>query len=874
MLNLLRAKIGYCLLRPLSGLPTLSGDTDIYASKMRMKFNILHRILFPSFFSKIGSDDTSIGLLKDAIKDSVPIYVSTDIGQLEYNYFNFLYLDKGLPLAMFANGLTTWQWIPFRAAIPAKIAQLKIKIDNGGELPHPVSSGYIEKLLKDKSSILVRLKTSEIFDDLMWESPEEDVIQKLIEIQQGTETKLTIVPQQFVWSKRPSKMEPGKIRKFFLFFRNYRNRAVVNFCEPISLKTFIDAHPRLSNTELAKILRYSLLEQIRLERKRITGPAIKSKSWFIEHILESDAVQKEAYNLALKKGKDVEDYKLIAERYAKGMIADISHTYIEYSTRILNWAFNNMYDGILADTDGLAKIKNIAKRFPVVFVPNHISHVDYLLLGNLLYENNIAVPYVAAGENLSFWPLGRIFRRCGAFFIKRSFAGNTLYKAVFDSYIKILIQEGYCQEFFIEGGRSRTGKLRKPKYGMLSTIVDAMQDGAAKDIYFVPASITYDKVIEEGSYVKESEGAEKEKEKRTDILKLHRFLKHRHGKIYLNFGEPVSFNEVRSRIDTNLPTEQIKSRLTESIASRIMYSLGRRSVVTPFALTAAAILIEDKRGITSERLYQNAEALKSYLEFAGVHIAETLKEDHNRSINEAVQQLEDQKIILSHKDFLPVYYSVPEDKRPHLNFQKNAIKTHLLPIAYASASILALFKKRGTTMFTVDDFDVEVEYLRGLFSYEFSSHRNLISNQALETALGYLAKTNFIKLDGLAKEITITAEGMDGLRTFSSLISALRETYKTAFYTCMQLKKNETTDEKTLNRQMMKSGHHLLNLGQITRYESISRHTFENAISLFKAIGFLKEVPSEEHNKNVPMYRWRHSNAALKELQQELELFC
>ena len=152
------------------------------------------------------------------------------------------------------------------------------------------------------------------------------------------------------------------------------------------------------------------------------------------------------------------------------------------------------------------------KQHPVVLVPCHRSHFDYVILSYIFHLNYMSPPHIAAGINLSFWPLGPLFRGAGAYFIRRSFDDNELYKAVFRSYLKFLIREGYTQEFFIEGGRSRTGKILTPKLGMLSAVVDAFTQGVRRDLYLVPVSIHYGRVVEEEAYQRELDGAEKEPE--------------------------------------------------------------------------------------------------------------------------------------------------------------------------------------------------------------------------------------------------------------------------------------------------------------------------------------------------------------------------
>src|SRR5262249_45677326 len=194
---------------------------------------------------------------------------------------------------------------------------------------------------------------------------------------------------------------------------------------------------------------------------------------------------------------------------------------------ILSWVFRRIFDGIEVDREGLAKVRDAARKGPLIIVPSHKSHVDYLVLSYVFLENDLVPPHIAAGANLAFWPLGFFFRRGGAFFLRRTFRGDRLYGAVFRAYVRKLLRERFNIEFFIEGGRSRTGKLLAPKLGLLGMVVEAAldDDGAhARKAQVVPISIGYEKVIEEKSYAKELAGGKKKKEDVKGLLKATRVL--------------------------------------------------------------------------------------------------------------------------------------------------------------------------------------------------------------------------------------------------------------------------------------------------------------------------------------------------------------
>src|SRR5439155_11035019 len=273
---------------------------------------------------------------------------------------------------------------------------------------------------------------------------------------------------------------------------------------------------------------------------------------------------------------------------------------------IMSWVFRKIFDGIEVDVEGLEKVRAAARKGPLVIVPSHKSHIDYLVLSYVFLLNDLVPPLVAAGANLSFWPMGFLFRRGGAFFLRRTFRGDKLYAAVFRAYVRKMLRESFNIEFFIEGGRSRTGKLLAPKLGLLGMIVEAALDDDgqhARKAQVVPISIGYEKVIEEKSYAKEAAGGEKKKEDVKGLLKATKVLGARYGRLNIQFDEPfslgdtlreagamVAWNEEENWIVPAPLDSPQRRHATLRLAHRIVYGINRETAVTPTALAAAALL--------------------------------------------------------------------------------------------------------------------------------------------------------------------------------------------------------------------------------------------------------------------------------------------
>jgi glycerol-3-phosphate O-acyltransferase len=200
---------------------------------------------------------------------------------------------------------------------------------------------------------------------------------------------------------------------------------------------------------------------------------MKSRQQFKEIVLMDKRVSEKIQSMSSGNKKKLRQMRKKAGEYFDEIAADYNITYIQFFHMALNWFWKKIFEGIHVDKVALAKVREWARKGTLVYVPSHKSHIDYLILNYVLFTHHMHIPRVAAGRNLAFWPMGHIFRKSGAFFIRRSFSGATLYLEVFNRYIKALLEEEHPIEFFIEGGRSRNGKLVLPKTGFLSILLQA-----------------------------------------------------------------------------------------------------------------------------------------------------------------------------------------------------------------------------------------------------------------------------------------------------------------------------------------------------------------------------------------------------------------
>jgi glycerol-3-phosphate O-acyltransferase len=263
-------------------------------------------------------------------------------------------------------------------------------------------------------------------------------------------------------------------------------------------------------------------------------------------------------------------------------------------------------------------------------------------------------------------------------------------------------------EFFIEGGRSRTGKMILPKMGLLAIMIQAVEEGFCEDLVFVPTSICYDRIPEEESYMKEITGGAKVQENIGQLMRARRFLKKRYGRVYVQFAEPLSLQRHLERYRVGAKALRPKERhaMYRDFAYRIINSINKASLVTPHALAASALLASSRHGVSMAEVQETAQIFYDYLSHCGVRFSKTLR-SYDKCLEETLWDLERNKLVGKLKDedddLEEEVFTMEDSKRLTLEYYKNNIIHFLLPAAYVSTSILAQESFRFSLAQTLED---------------------------------------------------------------------------------------------------------------------------------------------------------------------------
>ncbi len=460
------------------------------------------------------------------------------------------------------------------------------------------------------------------WDAMQSRRPPPYLLAVIEELRADSVRDMLLVPTAVYWGRAPQKEGSWlrllfaenwalttRARKFFAVLVNGRN-VFVEFGEPISLRSMLDAAPAQDQARrMTRILRGVL----RRQRATRIGPDLSHRRTIVARVLRARAVRAVVAAEAREKHDTYRPGLLQARKYAFEIAAIYSHAFVQFAEKLLGRVWNRVYDGVKFNHAGT--LKEVSEGNEVVYVPCHRSHMDYLLLSYVIYHQGYAVPHIAAGINLNIPVIGKLLRKGGAFFIRRTFAGNALYTVVFMKYLAAIMARGHSIEYFIEGGRSRTGRLLHPKTGMLSMTVRSYLRDPVRPVVFVPVYFGYERIVEANTYISELSGAPKKKESWLDLLLSLRVLRERFGTVHVNVGEPIRLNDL---LETHLPKWREQrfdddtrspavNALVNDLALGIMRGINAAAAVTPINLLAMALLATPRGALPETALLRQLE---------------------------------------------------------------------------------------------------------------------------------------------------------------------------------------------------------------------------------------------------------------------------
>ncbi|NIH15746.1 glycerol-3-phosphate 1-O-acyltransferase PlsB [Serratia symbiotica] len=636
----------------------------------------------------------------------------------------------------------------------------------------------------------------------------------------------------------------------------------VRFSNTVSLRHMASEY--VTDTAIAQKLARVARMHFSRQRLAAVGPSLPARQDLFNKLLASKAIEKAVKDEAHSKKISLDKAQKNAIVLMEEIAADFSYEAVRLSDRVLSWTWNRLYQGI--NVTNAERVRQLAQDgHEIVYVPCHRSHMDYLLLSYVLYHQGLVPPHIAAGINLNFWPAGPIFRRLGAFFIRRTFKRNKLYSTVFREYLGELFTRGYSVEYFVEGGRSRTGRLLEPKTGTLSMTIQAMLRGGTRPITLVPIYIGYEHVMEVGTYAKELRGATKEKEGLLQMLRGLRKLRNL-GQGYVNFGDPLPLTtylnqnvpQWRESID---PIEaQRPSWMTPTVndlAEKIMVRINNAAAANAVNLCSTALLASRQHSLTREQLL---EQLECYLQLmrnepyahdvtVPVQTPDELL-DHALSMNKfAVEQDNIGDIII-----------LPREQAVLMTYYRNNIH-HLLVLPSLIATIVTHHRKVSRSEL-LRQIDLIYPMLKAELFLHYEKEQLA---EVLQPLINEMIRQQLIC--GKDEDLVLNP---DRIRPLQLLAAGVRETLQRYAITMSVLSTNPSINRGALEKESCIIAQRLSMLHGINAPEFFDKAVFATLVATLREEGYINDIGDAIREPTLEVYTML-SNLITPEIRLTIE---
>ena len=898
--------------------------------RMPVAYGPFARWLLQTLFGLVPFPTESVESLRQIAGRATPVYVLRSSSLQHLLYFNFTFWKLGLPIARAATGLGIRVFGFFaRWYMGGKqLAAAKKSVQPGDDR----STGGVLEAVKSGESALVFLRQPRTLPGVV--ASLSDPFPALVELQREwnrakaegrplpAPRPIVLVPLTFLWHRRPKQLgrnlsdllfgdpeEPGAIRAFLSFF-THRKTSVVRVGAPVELAAEVEkqathgddhdehTHGRTpqpatvaevkgapaESARIARRVRGFLHQHLARESRVVTGPPLKRPERVKDLALRDLTLRRSLAEIARERGRADGSVGNSVEDEARACLDEIAARYsplaIDLLKRLLNVIFNRIYDGVDVDLRGIEHLKETMAKGPLILCPCHKSHIDYLILSYVFDEHGIQPPHVAAGDNLNFFPVGRLLRMGGAFFIRRSFKGDKVYQATLSAYVKQLMGDGFTQEFFPEGGRSRTGKLLPPKFGMLGMEVDAFLTGVKSDAFFCPVSVSYEKLVEGASYQNELLGGEKQKEDAKALLGATKVLRSRYGRITIRFDAPISLKALfeEKKLDPKDHTPDERRKLVAALGWRVSAGINRAAPLAPMGLVCAALLSHDRRGMAQEEVLAKAEFLHTAALDLGARVPDWMRQPPDSSLpptlrstgllERALETLGKSGDVRAQAAGGETFYSVPDERRFALDYHKNGI-IHFLVAPAILAAALRSFGGQGAP---AGELFKRAKALSRLLKNEFIYEPGRPFEANVDDALAHLLQWGLAeKRPHEGGEVMVPlSSGLKNLLLLSELLRPFAEGVWLVA-DALALLAGGPLEPKEWSRRAMDRGRAAFLAGRLRRSESLSKALLDNALAMYRDRGVL--VQAEGKAGKLSLGGGYAEAGKLQQLNDEIDVF-
>jgi glycerol-3-phosphate O-acyltransferase len=569
---------------------------------------------------------------------------------------------------------------------------------------------------------------------------------------------------------------------------------------------------------LSAFIRVQAIKALSQTERMVFGDRYKVPRFVVEQILREAEFQDRAAAAGASVGFTHAESARRAERGLRELATGHRLFHMQLFRGFAHWLYTRVYDPeIDVEQHQLEQLRKLGNQAALVFVPSHKSNFDHLTMYCLLFRSGFPPPHTAAGINMAFFPMNRILPRTGAYFIRRSFQDDPIYKECLRAFINYLVQQRFHQEFFIEGGRTRSGKLLPPRYGMLQYIVEGIRKADVHDVYFIPTAITYSQLFEVRDYVQEQLGGEKERESFWFLLRMIRGLRDRNlGQVHIRFAEPIT---LRGHVERSGDDRLVVEKLAFQIANQI----NAVTVLTEVSVMCGVLLQAGRRALTLPELESEIQRVLDYAKERGITLGRQLKGDARITVERGLEALKAAGLLEIYSEGIEPVYSVTEQGRHIASYYRNTI------IHFFLVRAITYLARRAVN--SQGDLQTWALRLRELLKFEFFfSERDAFREQVEREEASLL------------KEEQMGSSPMDvaGPRVLRDYL----ESYWVVVQTLQSLDRGQDPFKEALLLQRCHAiGRQLLRQDLVHAPELLSSVNFKNALKLAINLGAATQRP-------------------------------
>jgi len=526
--------------------------------------------------------------------------------------------------------------------------------------------------------------------------------------------------------------------------------------------------------------------------------------------------------LASQLGRDPGEVEAEATQDADEMVTGWSPLLVDLGVRLGRLNFKRGYDPELdVEPAQVEQVRILAAGRPVVFLPSHKSNLDTLVMNVALHDHGLPRTCVFGGINMAFWPMGWIFQRSGTVFIRRSYRNDPVYRFTLREYVAHLVEHGASLQFYVEGGRSRTGKLLPPKLGLLTYVADALRRGRAEDVLLVPVSIAYDQLQEVGDYAREASGSTKSAEGVAWLVKAFREQRGRFGKIYVRFAEPMSLREA-------LAAEEDERLALQKVGIEVSRRINEVTPVTATSLVTLTLLGAQGRALSVPQVRAAVFDVWDDVVRRGLPLTDRVELGTDDGVRAVLAELERHRVVVQFADGPEPVHRIGEDQHLAAAFYRNAVVHYFLVGAIAQCGLARVVDRPGVR--PLDTFWDAVLGLRDLLKFDFFFEPREDFRDAVDAELSGHDPGWSQAVAGGAEPTTALLGSIRPLTAHTVLRSFL-ESYSVLGAVLLDLPEREPEEDELLARCRALGSQYLLQR-RIHSPESCASPLFRNAIEL------------------------------------------